>query len=430
MNYKGIFHAAVGMVASFCLFTSEAEAILASVKSTGMAATAIAYPQDSLAGAYNPAGMILVGSRLDVEAGWTRTTGRLKVEGNQVPKQDGSYNGFRTKDIYAGTFGVNQVFCDNCDFIDFSVGLIVYNRNFQKTRYSKVLGLIGTTAPGLEYVNETVSPIVSARICDCWGNAHNIGISANYQLERIKVNGLENFALSAPPQAVFSESPDDVTNNGYNYSQGWGYTLGYLGQFGDDLRLGVTYQPKTHMKHLHHYKGFLAQQGKLDVPEKIGAGISYDFCTCFTACFDYEYIRWEGVKALSNDFAIPNPLGANDQKLGGKKGPGFGFKNQNYYRLGLEWRYNPCLTFRVGFRHANTPVRKSQAAVNLLTLDLVEDFITFGGTWNFNCDNEFSFFYAYGFEHNLKGPILLTGGGTAKIKEQKQALGISWGYKW
>jgi long-chain fatty acid transport protein len=426
MNYKGIFQAAIGMVASFCLFTSEAEAILASVKSTGMAATSIAYPQDSLAGAYNPAGMILVGSRLDSEAAWTRNTGHTKLSGNEapfppIPDQNGTYDGFRTKNIYAGTFGVNQVFCDNCDFVDFSIGLIVYNRNFQKTRYSKVLNLIGSTTAGLEYVNETVSPIVSARICDCWGNAHNIGISANYQLQRIKVNGIQNFAQ-------LSLYPEDLTNNGYNYSQGWGFTLGYLAQFGDCLRVGVTYQPKTHMKHLHHYKGFLAQAGKLDVPEKIGAGISYDFFTCFTACFDYEFIRWKGVPALSNSFGFPT---SPDTSLGGPHGPGFGFINQNYYRLGLEWRYNPCLTFRIGFRHANTPIRKSQAAVNLLTLDLVEDFITLGGTWNYNCNTELSWFYAYGFEHSLTGPVPeQLFGGTAKISEQKQALGVAIGYKW
>lgn len=427
MNYKSIFQTAVGMIASFCLFTSEAEAILASVKSTGMAATAIAYPQDTLAGAYNPAGMICVGNRLDLEGAWANDKGHLRVSNNQAPESifgnvNRGFDGMRTPDVYSFAGGINQVFCDNCDFLDFSVGLIVYNRNYQKTTYNKRLTLLSfTDKPGLEYLHETVSPIISVGFCDCWGHTHSLGISANYQLERIKVDGLENLAQ-------ISSSPNNLTNNGYNYSHGWGFTIGYWGQITDCVTIGLTYQPKTHMKRMHHYKGFLAEHGKLDIPEKIGAGIAVDLFTCWTVCFDYEFIHWKKIHSLSNNFAFPTSA---DTLLGGEKGGGFGFKNQHYYRLGLEWRYNPCFTFRLGYRHANTPVKKSQAAVNLLTLDLVEDFITFGGTWNVDCDNELSFFYAYGFEHSLKGPIPpQLFGGTAKIREQKQALGIAWGYKW
>lgn len=434
MNYKGIFQATVGMVASFCMLTNQAEAILASVKSTGMAATAIAYPQDTLAGAYNPAGMIWVGNRLDVEGAWANDRGHLRVSGNATPvgpfeDQNGGYDGMRTPNTYAAAFGINQVFCDNCDFLDFSVGLIVYNRNYQKVHYNEHLELLSFTSnPGLEYVNETVSPIISASFCDCWGHSHSIGISANYQLERIKLDGVDNFI----PRSNF---PEAVTNNGYNYSHGWGFTIGYWGQITDCIAIGATYQPKTHMKRMHHYKGFLAEAGRLDIPEKIGAGIKVDFCDCWTVCFDYEFIHWKQIRSLSNSFFLPESSPPSDENLGGKHGPGFGFKNQNYYRVGLEWRYNPCLTFRVGFRHANTPVRKSQSAANLLTLDLVEDFITFGGTWNMDCSNELSFFYAYGFEKSLKGPIpggpgVPLFGGTAKIREQKQALGFAWGYKW
>lgn len=413
--------ACVGMLASLCCKTTPAEAILASVKSTGMAATAIAYPLDAMSLAYNPAGIVWVGDRLDVGAAWVRNFGKAKVTGNTLLPVfgiNGDFNGMRTKNSYAFEFGFCKTYCGDC--FQWAVGLAVYNRNFQKTTYNHHLNLFGTSHVGLEYLHETIAPTLAVRFWDC----HSLGISLDWQIQRLKVNGLQNFDTPAN-----SSSPGHVTNRGYNYAQGLTVTLGYRWQITDCLAIGVTYQPKTHMSKFHKYRGFLAQAGRLDVPEKIGAGIAYNIMPCLTACFDWEFIRWSKVKALHNPL-IPNLF---TSKLGDSNGAGFGFINQNYYRFGLEYRYNECLALRLGFRHANTPVRRSQTAVNTLTLDLVEDFITTGATWTLNENNEISFFYAYGFEKKIHGkgaiPAVPFGGGNVTLKEQKQALAFGWGWK-
>ncbi len=62
-----------GLVASFCMQSATAEAIYASVKATGMAATCVAYPLDTLVVAYNPAGITDVGDRIDLEGGWVHS---------------------------------------------------------------------------------------------------------------------------------------------------------------------------------------------------------------------------------------------------------------------------------------------------------------------------------------------------------------------
>lgn len=412
--------ACMSALAALCMHSSTAEAIFASVKSTGMAATSISYPLDSMAAAYNPAGIASVGDRFDVEIGWVHNTGHASVSGNRVPIRppltiNGTTNGMRNKCVYPIAFGIAKTLNINCDW-DVAGGLMMYNRNYQKTTYSRVLPLFGTSKPGLEYLNQTISATFALK----WRDTHTIAISVNSQLERLKVNGLQNFDNLAR-----SEFPGHVTNRGYGYANGWGFTLGYFGQLTDRLSVGATYQPKTRMSRIEKYKGFLAERGRLDVPEKIGAGIAYRITPCITAAFDVEYIHWKPVRALSNNFP-------NAEELGGKLGAGFGFKDQWYYRTGIEWKITESIAARIGFRHANTPIKRSQTAVNVLSLDCVEDFITVGGTYALNPCNEFSFVYAYGFEKTIKGKHSVPasfGGGEVNIHEQKYALAIAWGAK-
>ena len=407
----------LGIVA-LCMQFSTVEAIFASVKSTGKAATCIADPEDSLVGAYNPAGIIGVGDRFDAEGGWLRNYGTARVSGNLSPLAalvNGNFQGMRTHDVYPGSFGITKAFC-LCNF-EVSAGVVFYNRNYQKTTYNKAFVLLGTSHLGLEYLNQTLSPILAVRICD----RHSFGISANYQVERVKVNGIENF-----DNALFSNHPGRVTNKGYSWSTGLGVTIGYWGQLTDCLSVGLTYQPETFMHHLGKYKGFLAQHGKLNIPPKYGAGIAYRILPCVIVAFDVEYIQWDHIKALHNKLLHHGVL----EKLGTRNGPGFGFRNQTYYRVGAEWQINDCWAVRAGFRHANSPVRRSQTTVNLLSIDCVEDFVTVGATWAWRC-HEISGLFAWGFQKNIHGRNVippLFGGGNVRLKEQKYALGLAWGW--
>ena len=423
--------ACLGAIVSLSLQPAQVEAIFASVKSTGMAATCISYPLDTLVGAYNPAGETDIGDRIDIEAGWLNDRGSIKVSGNltpippnaPVPPINGFANGMRTKYVFPAGFGINKQWCLGNN-LELAASLILYNRNYQKTTYNQILTLFGTSHAGLEYLNETLSPIVAIGWC-----GHSIGISANYQIERLKVNGLQNF--DHPPEPGVpggTVSPGHVTNRGYDYSTGWGFTIGYLGHITDCLSVGVTYQPETSMSRLNKYKGFLAHHGKLNIPRKIGAGISYRFLSCLVVAFDVEHIHWKPIHALSNPLLHDGVL----ELLGSAHSPGFGFRDQWYYRVGANWQIDECWSVRAGFRHARSPIRSSQTAVNVLTLDTVEDFVTVGGTWSPNECNEFSLLYAYGFEHRINGknaiPLEL-GGGSVRLKEQKYAVGFAWGVK-
>ena len=414
--------ACVGSIAVLCMQSSPAEAIFASVKATGMAATCIAYPQDSLVAAYNPAGMAFIGNRLDIEGAWIHDTGRGRISGNDsalAPLVNHSFKGMKTKDVYPVGFGYNRSYC-LCGF-DVSLGFVLYNRNFQKTTYTKPLVLLGTSKPGLEYINQTFAPVISVKFCE----NHSFGIAINRQIQRFKVKGIEKF-----DNLIGSIKPGHVTNREYSYSFGWMPTFGYYGQWTDCLSVGVTYQPETPMKRFHKYSGFLAHRGRLNIPRKIGAGIAYRITPCITVAFDVEQIHWAPIHSLRNKL-LHN---GNIEQLGSKHGPGFGFRDQMYYRVGIDWQIDPCWCVRMGFRHARAPFKRSQTTVNLLLLDCVEDFLTFGATWSPACNHEISALFAWGFHKKIHGkgqtipdtPTL--GGGKVNVSEQKYALGLAWGY--
>lgn len=438
---------AIGMLVQ----SNQAEAVIGSVKTFGMAATGVAYPQDAEAAMFNPAGAAEIGNRIDAGAAWIREKGHSTIEGNilnSIPipavqaaiggQINGKRNGFRTKDFYSGDFGVNYRL-GACD--EWAVGLVSYNRNFSKTTYSEPLVLFGTSNAGLEYLNQTVSGVIAYKLNEC----HNFGLTVNCQIERLKVNGLEKFNFPSPftgePRTI---NPGHVSNKGYNWAVGWGVTLGWLWHVTDDITFGATYQPKTTMPKLKKYDGFVAG-GRIDIPAMWSVGIAYKYTECGTIAFDVQQYLWNDVRALNNPLLSDGIV----QPLGAKNGPGFGFKNQTFYRLGIDYMLTNDLTVRAGYRYGKAPFGSSQTAVNVLTLDTVEQYVTVGASYRPTCAIELSTFFGYGFEKKIKGkdsipegqpisPLLPNppfpynahglGGGEANLVESKYILGLSFGY--
>lgn len=438
----------IGLAGAVCLTCTPAEALFVSVKTLGRVNTQCAYPEDSLVPAINPAGATEIGNRLDIEAGWVREGARAKTTGNRgftaalgpqgpfvpVTGINGNRYATRTRDYFPAGFGINQQFC-LCDQ-EFYVGFCVYNRNQIKTRYKDHNPLIGRTPPGLEYIHETAALNFAYKF---WCQ-HSLGLSINYNIQRFKVDGIQNF--DHPPFTVFipgvipptpvpgTSRPGHVTNRGYNYSSGVGYTIGYFWNPNDCFKFGIAYTPRTHMKRLTKYSGLLPAHGSFDIPSRITAGISWRWLQCSTIAFDVEHIRWREIATFRN--GLLNSFGGVDP-LGSKSGPGFGWRNQTFFRLGIDYNWTECLTLRAGFRHATQVTRRSQTALNILTIDVVQDVLTFGATYALNQCNEVSFVYAHGFNRRVRGDHALPpafGGGNVHIERHLDAIGFSWAKVW
>lgn len=401
----------------FCIFSfQQAEAVIVSTKATGMGAVGQAYPQDALAGAFNPAGITDVCDRIDFGVTWINDEGTARVSGNRapVPNVNGTFGAYRTKNSFSPDFGFNKRFCV-CGW-ECATGLVVYNRDATKTTYSTNFPLLGTSHLGMEFIHETISPMIAVKYCD-----HSFGISLNWNVQRIKVNGVQRF-----DNPIASKFPGHVTNRGYSYANGVGFTLGWKWDIMPCLIVGASYQPTVHMSRFGKYKGFIAQKGLLKDPSIISAGVRYRFLPCASACFDVQYFGWNRIRSIHNPLQ-PNLFTA---QLGDKNGAGFGWRSQWVYRFGADWDINECWTIRAGCRLSKSTITPHQTAVNLLTDDSVGNYVMTGFSWRPLPRAEISFYYAHGFERTVHGknsiPVRL-GGGEVDLEQKKDVASVSVG---
>ena len=75
------------------------------VKSQAMGGVGIALPQDALAAASNPAGMGLIGDRIDFGLTWFRPQRETQIASNAFPGVDATYDANDTENFFIPEFG-------------------------------------------------------------------------------------------------------------------------------------------------------------------------------------------------------------------------------------------------------------------------------------------------------------------------------------
>lgn len=99
------------------------------MKAKGMAGVGIALPQDGLAAATNPAGMVMVGDRLDLGVDWFKPNRGAEIVGTGVGI-NGNYDGNGDSSFLVPEFGYNKMLG-----WDMSVGVSVYGNGGMNTKY-------------------------------------------------------------------------------------------------------------------------------------------------------------------------------------------------------------------------------------------------------------------------------------------------------
>jgi long-chain fatty acid transport protein len=214
-----------------------------------------------------------------------------------------------------------------------------------------------------------------------------------------------------------------VTNNHYNYSQGWGVKFGYLGCF-RYFSVGASYKPKTKMAKFSQYKGFIAEEGSIDVPPMYRVGVAFYPLCGVTVAADFHYIEYSRIPALHNPF-VPNLF---TYLLGSADGAGFDWSDQRFWRFGINWDINCDWSVRAGYRTANVTFDKPDG--NVLTLDTTVDFVVIGGSWRCLDGAEISAFVGHGFNRKISGdlPPFPTFGGMTTIEQNRTAFGLALGW--
>ena len=405
------------------------------IKAKSMGGVGIALPQDSLAAASNPAGMAMVGDRMDFgvdlfspirTATWTGTSAGGFIN-NTYSQAPGDYKS--GKNLFAvPEFGYNKMLG-----WDMAVGINVYGNGGMNTDYGKIViaGSTSNTYSNLEQM--FIAPTFAWKI----NKDHTIGVSLNLVFQNFEARGLEAFDVATQTSAVGS-----VTNRGKDTSRGLGLKLGWTGQISPAVTLGATYQPKTKMSKFDKYKGLFAQQGRSDIPETYGFGMAYKANDKLTVAADVAQINYGAVKSIAdNGDAFPGLAGT---LLGSENGSGFGWGNQTVYKLGMSYQYAPNLMLRAGYNHAKTPLKSTQTFFNILAPATVEDHLTLGATWMLADKSELTLSYMHAFEKKVTGLSAsdgkcgnlgagCTGGGVighpVDLKMHQNAIGIAYGMK-
>jgi long-chain fatty acid transport protein len=388
------------------------------VKAQGIAGVGIALPQDGLAAATNPAGTALVGDRIDLGVTWFVPKRGAEIHGNAFGA-DESFDGDGKKNFFIPEFGLTKQLSPTI-----GVGLAVYGNGGLNTQYEKNpfarFGATGTA--GVDLAQLFVTPSFAYKL-----NEQNaIGVGVNFAYQRFKATGLDAFE-------PFSVSPGNFTDKGYDSSTGWGVRIGWTGQVTQQLTLGATWASKTRMGEFDKYHGLFADSGSFDIPANYGLGAAFKATPALTIAADVKRIEYSDVSAVGNP--LSNLFAGN--AFGSQNGPGFGWRDVTVFKIGASYDYSEQLTLRLGYSHGSQPIPDNQTLLNVLAPGVIQDHLSFGGTWKTVGGGELSLAYTHGFKKTVNGSGSIPpgfppggfGGGEANIHLQEDIFGLSYGWK-
>jgi long-chain fatty acid transport protein len=403
-------------------------------KADGMGGVGIAYAQDSLAGAVNPAGIVDVGTRADIGVGFFNPERRSAVPAGQPVGFGQNVNmGF-----YGDSWSNHHLFpVPNMGFamqwndkLAFSLAVVAnggMNTNYNANFFNFTPTNPTATSPvGVDLMQLFVPMTAAYKVTE----KQAVGASVIYVRQRFAARGLESFI----PFQVSSDNAH-LTNMGYDYSEGIGLRLGWRGKFMDDrLTIGATYAPKTDMSRFDLYRGLFANHGDFDIPENYGVGLAFKVTDAVNVAFDYVRINFAGVPSVGNpgpdNGVLPFPCLApgSSCKTGLDQGLGFGWHNQDVFKLGVDYRYDKNWTFRAGYNYGKSPIDDKQLTFNLLAPATTEQHYHVGLTYQLSDDNELTLAYWHAARHK-QSQCRLNMLGCAEFEMYQNQLDIAYSWK-
>lgn len=434
-------------------------------RSMGMAGAVVSNPQDSIASASNPAGMALVGERVDVgirffnpvrEASlMTSAVGAGSAYGPPYDVADESRRNLH----YIPNAGYTSRINDRLYW-----GISVYgnggmNTTYDRNLYDQTMAILFSGAPstvpqgyvtgapdtgtlGVDLAQVLFTPTIALKLND----RHTVGATLIIGTMRFSARGLGDFqcftqtgAVQAGCQTNPPTGPavpsDGLTNNNSDITYGAGVRIGWIGEITPNVTLGASAASKVYMKKFDYYDELFAEQGDFDIPANFSVGATFRATPKMKLSFDFQRILYEDVKAISNPGPVftpgtgpTPPCGGPSCLLGTDDGMGFGWENINVYRLGLEYLYDSNWTFRAGFAMNDQPIPGSEVLFNILAPAVIEKHATVGFTYRPDSSSEWNFAYLRGLEETVS-TMQSALGVPASIKMHQNSVDISYSKK-
>ncbi len=423
---------------------------------------------DALAGSTNPANMVFAGDRMDIGLALFSPQREYEVTGNpalpngfapigvipscnapgvapcQLPFSIGPGKIQSENTLFpVPSFGWNKMLSDRSSF-----GVMVYGNGGMNTEYQggsanvfnpgtgtivTAPGTFGNGTLGIDLMQLFVAPTYSMKV----GENSSIGASIIGVFQRFEAKGLGSFA-------GVTNSPNNLTNNGYSTSYGAGFKVGFNSAISDGIRFGASYQSKMRMGEFDEYKGLFAENGDFDIPETWTFGISADVGEKGVFVADIQRINYSDIKSIGNDItpltqgqcldALNATLfnGGNQAPAqgpgcgGGSNGFGFGYNDMTVVKTGYEWSQSDDLILRVGYSITDQPIESSDVIFNILAPAVIKSHLTAGFTKQLANGNEMTLSFMYGAGEKVTGPNPFDPGQTISIDMNQYQVGFTY----
>ncbi len=446
-------------------------------KSRGMGGVGVAYAQDGLAAASNPAGMAFV----DINAMRVDVGGELFNPPRSVRQDSAALEaGFPGSNTGVNhDSGANLFLIPNMGMIykfnrQMYIGMAAVGAGLGTRYHQDVPGkpgcLNGSTTANGNPDNGVGSTFFNF---NCNADSYNVGVqlmqmqmlpSIAYKVNKnhsvgaslaFAVQTFRAFGLGAFQDLGFAPSTEDVSGRGNDWSYGAGARVGWAGKFFDErLTLGANYASRVYMTRFDKYKNLFAEQGSFDIPEHFALGTAIKLTDKLTLAADTQHIRFSSVRSVGNtgpSVTDPGDLNVNGScagiaddvdpdncKLGGDDGMGFGWQDQWVYKVGVNYDYNSHWSFRAGYNYGKSPIPDDQVLFNMLAPATVEHHATIGFSYRPSNNIEWSVNGMHAFENTIKGPSAFGPTGDENIDQnvdstaismRQWALGVSFAFK-
>ena len=393
------------------------------IKSRGMAGAGVAFPQETLIVATNPAGISYLGNRVDVSLALFSPRRSYEVTGNPSANPQESKLGPGKIDSDRNYFvlpeaGATWQLNDHS-----SVGIALYGNGGMNTDYSASDtngGTFGAGTTGVDLAQLFIAPTYAYR----FENNASIGVSAILAYQRFEVRGVGSFA-------GLSNSADNLSNNGHDTSYGAGINLGFMLPVSNSLTFGGGYRSRVYMTELDDYKGLFAEQGDMDIPASATIGFAWKTTEQLTVALDVQKTWYSSINAVGNSMnpsfttCFTRVTPTDPSCLGGNNGIGFGWNDMTTVKLGVQYEAASDWTWRAGYSHGNQPIPESEVFFNILAPGVMEQHFTAGFTKTFDNDSqEINFAVMYAPSYSVTG--MIPSGQTVELEMKQYQLELGW----
>ena len=370
----------------------------AGARNKAMGGAGVADGRDATALIINPAGMVGIGTELDVAVSLFSPKRKFTGTG-------GGFTPTGTFESSENLFAIpNIAYVREIDATS-SWGISLAANGGMNTNYRNVANPVCGTGPfpapdGVFCGGTTGISLTQALISVGYAKqigSFKIGIAPILGFQMFEATGLKAFASTAT-----SVNPGAISDEGTSQSTGFGGKIGIEWSLSDQIRLGAVYQSKINMGEFQEYEGLFADGGDFDIPSNFQVGVSFDVTPSVTLNADFRHIKYSDAKSVSNSSRIP-------QRFGSAGGPGFGWQDIDVFKVGAEWRANDQWTLRGGFAHNQQPITTDHVTLNILAPGTVTDHFTAGGAYKMNDSHTLEFGVMYAPTDSVSG-IEVAGG--------------------